>query len=254
MQNAQCESGAAAPSTIFYVLHFATSGTILHVTRISERRPSRPQLCLRRRDKRCLPVKLFGLEFFGERSLFFMLSRAPWWLSLLIAAGLFMLVRLFMPNYAALASTMPFLGIAAYSALRQSRVLSPQQADDALAGLRTLSWQEFALRMEAAFRSEGYAVVRLNRGAADFRLTKGGRTALASCRRWKVAQTGVEALRELSLAKDEADAAECIYVAAGDLSPNARQFAAQNKIRLLCAAELAQYLAQTARDKSRQRQ
>ncbi len=182
-------------------------------------------------------------RFFGKRSLFYALSRAPWWLSLLIAAALFMLVRQFMPDYAALASTLPFLGIAGYAGWRQSRALSPTRAAEALADLRALSWQEFAALMEAAFRSEGYTVVSLDRGAADFRLSKGGRVALASCRRWKVAQTGIEALRELSLAREQADAEECIYVAAGALSQNARQFAAENNMRLLCDAELAQFVA-----------
>ena len=198
-------------------------------------------------------MKLFGREFFGERSLFFTLSRAPWWLSLLIAAALFMLVRQFMPDYAALASTFPFLGIAGYAAWRQSRVLSPQQAADALAGLRALAWQDFAALMETAFRREGYEVARLAQGAADFQLRKEGRTTLASCRRWKVAQTGVEVLRELSQARNKAGATACIYVAAGDLSQNARQFAAQNNIRLLCEAELAQYLAQTTLETAKQK-
>jgi restriction system protein len=108
-----------------------------------------------------------------------------------------------------------------------------------------MSWQDFAATMEAAFRSEGYAVAALARGAADFELRKGGRVALASCKRWKVAQTGVEALRELVQAKEAAGANECIYVAAGGLSQNARQFAEQNKMRLLCEAELAQLFART---------
>ena len=193
-------------------------------------------------------------RFFGKRSLFYALSRAPWWLSLLIAAALFMLVRQFMPDYAALAATLPFLGIAGYAGWRQSRVLSPTRAAETLADLRALPWQEFAAMMEAAFRSQGYAVVSLERGVADFRLSKGGRVALASCRRWKVAQTGIEALRELSLAKEQADAEECIYVTAGDMSQNARQFAAENNIRLLCDAELAQFIAPAKPGKRNQRQ
>ena len=199
-------------------------------------------------------MELFGREFFGKRSLFFALSRSPWWLSLLIAAALFMLVRQFMPDYAALASTLPFIGIAGYAGWRQSRELSPKRADAALAAVRALSWQEFAAMMEAGFRSDGYEVVSLSGGVADFQLSKGGRVALASCRRWKVAQTGIGALRELSLAREKADAQECIYVAAGDLSQNARQFAAENGIRLLCDAELAQFLARTAPGKSKLRQ
>jgi len=181
----------------------------------------------------------------AKRSLFAILSRSPWWLSVLIAAALFMLVRLFMPDYAAAAATLPFLGIAGYAGWRQSRVPNPERVAEVLATLRAMSWQEFAAIMEAAFRSEGYAVAVLTRGAADFELRKSGRVVLACCKRWKVAQTGIEPLRELLLAKESAGAQECIYVAAGDLSQNARQFAAQKQIRLLCEAELVQLLART---------
>ncbi len=188
---------------------------------------------------------------FGERSLFAVLSRSPWWLSVLIAVALFMTVRLFMPDYAAVAATLPFLGIAGYAVWRQSRMLSPEHAGAALAALRAMSWQEFAAVMESAFRSDGYAVAVPARGAADFDLRKGGRFALASCRRWKVAQTGAEPLRELLLAKETAGAQECIYVTAGEMTENARQFAAQKGIRLLCDADLVQLLARTRAWKSR---
>ena len=183
------------------------------------------------------------MALMAKRSLFAVLSRSPWWLSVLLAAAVFMLVRQFMPDYAAAASTLPFLGIAGYAGWRQSRVPNPERVVEVLATLRAMSWQEFASIMEAGFCSEGYAVAVLTRGAADFELRKGGRVALAACKRWKVAQTGIEPLRELLLAKEAAGAQDCIYVAAGDLSQKARQFATQNGIRLLCEAELAQFAA-----------
>ena len=187
----------------------------------------------------------------AKRSLFTILSGSPWWLSVLIAAAVFMAVRQFMPDYAAVASTLPFLVIAGYAGWRQSRVLNPERIGEALAALRAMSWQEFAANMETAFRSEGYAVVGLTRGAADFELRKGGRVALAGCKRWKVAQTGIEPLRELFKAKETAEANDCIYVTAGDLSQNARQFAAQSGIRLLCEAELVAFIARARTGKSK---
>jgi len=191
------------------------------------------------------------MALMAKRNLFTILSSSPWWLSLLVAAAVFMLVRQVMPDAAALASMLPFLGIAGYAGWRQSRVPNPERAADALAALRAMSWQEFAAIMEAAFRSEGYAVAVLTRGGADFELRKSGRVALAGCKRWKVAQTGIEPLRELLLAKETAGAQECIYVAAGDVSQNARQFAAQKEIRLLCDSELAQFLARAKGGKSK---
>jgi restriction system protein len=181
----------------------------------------------------------------AKRSLFSILSRSPWWLSVILAAVVFMAVRQFIPDYVAFAAALPFLVIGAYAGWRQSRAPDPQRVEQMLATLRSMSWQEFAGVMEAAFRSDGYTVAVLSRGAADFELRKGSRVALACCKRWKVAQTGIEPLRELLLAKQAAGAQECIYAAAGELSRNARQFAAQEQIRLLCEAELAQFLSRT---------
>lgn len=191
------------------------------------------------------------MALMAKRNLFTILSSSPWWLSLFVAAAVFMLVRQFMPDAAALASTLPFLGIAGYAGWRQSRVPDPEHVAEALAALRAMPWQEFAAIMEAAFRSEGYTVAVLSRGAADFDLRKSGCVALASCRRWKVAQTGIEPLRELVLAGETAGAQECIHVAAGDLSQNAQRFAAENKIRLLRGAELAQLVARTKGGKNK---
>jgi len=191
------------------------------------------------------------MAIIAKRSLFSILSRSPWWLSVILAAAVFMAVRQFIPDFVALASTLPFLVIAVYAGWRQSRAPDPERAAKLLASLRAMSWQEFATVMAAGFRQEGYAVAVLARGAADFELRKSGRVALACCKRWKVAQTGVDPLRELVLAKEAAGAQECIYVAAGELSQTARQFAAQQDMRLLCEAELAQFLARNQDGKSR---
>lgn len=179
----------------------------------------------------------------AKRSLFSILSRAPWWLSVLIAAAVFMAVRQFMPDYAAAASTLPFLVIAAYAGWRQARAPSAEGRADALAALRTLPWPAFAARIEEAFRRDGHAVAAFAGSGADYALRRDGRVALAGCKRWKVAQTGVEPLRELLQAQRAAGADECIYVTAGELSPNAHQFAERNGIRLLCEAELVAFLA-----------
>jgi restriction system protein len=189
------------------------------------------------------------MSIVAKRSLFAILSRSPWWLSVLIAAGVFMAVRQFMPDYAALASTLPFLAIAGYAGWRQMRAPSAERGADSLAALRALPWRVFAARIEEAFRRDGHAVAALAGSAADYELRKSGRVALLGCKRWKVAQTGVEPLRELLQAKQAANAGECIYVTAGELSPNARQFAAQNGIRLLCEAELVAFLARSGEGK-----
>jgi restriction system protein len=105
-----------------------------------------------------------------------------------------------------------------------------------------MQWGDFSAAIEDAFRRDGYAVSRLNGAAADFEMTKAGRVSLVSCKRWKVARTGIEPLRELDAARRAREAHECVYVAAGEVTDNARAFAAQKNIRLAQGAELARLL------------
>ena len=80
----------------------------------------------------------------SKNSLFAILARSQWWLSLLIAAATFMAVRQFMPDYAAVFSALPFLAIAGYAGWRQMRAPSPAKVAATLAGLREMSRQAFA--------------------------------------------------------------------------------------------------------------
>jgi restriction system protein len=70
-------------------------------------------------------------------------------------------------------------------------------------------------------------------------MAKAGRTVLVACKRWKATRTGVEPLRELHAAGKSRDAAQCIYVAAGEVTEGAGEFAARSNIRLIRTAELA---------------
>jgi restriction system protein len=88
--------------------------------------------------------------------------------------------------------------------------------------------------------------------AADFEIAKEGRRAVVAGKRWKVARTGIEALRDLEGAKDARDAHECIYVAAGDLTDNARAFATQKRIRLIGGPELARLVPDAGRKRARE--
>jgi len=58
-------------------------------------------------------------------------------------------------------------------------------------------------------------------------------------RRWKSAHTGIEALRALRTAADEADAQDAFYVCLGDLSEPALRFAASNRVQVWGATELS---------------
>lgn len=177
-----------------------------------------------------------------EKSLFAILWRSPWWLSAAIALGLIAVAKLLLPaSYASYGTfiALPFAVIALAAAWKQSRQPSAARVAQTLERLRAMAADEFSAAVEDAFRREGYVVTRLAGVGADFELAKAGRLALVGAKRWKAARTGVEPLRELHAAARLREAQECIYIAAGEISDNARAFAAEKNIRLVHGAELA---------------
>jgi restriction system protein len=184
------------------------------------------------------PVKLT----LNENSLFAILLRSPWWASALGAAAAFGLTRFFLPTEFAVFAASPFLIISLYVAWKQLRAPSARHIAGQLERLRAMSWDEFADAIEKGFRRDGYTVKRLaagKAGGADFELVQGSRTTLLACKRWKATRTGVEPLRELEDARRASEAAGCIYVATGEVTVQARAFAAERGIRVLEGVELA---------------
>jgi len=177
-----------------------------------------------------------------ENSLFAVLLRSPWWISIVIAVALAAAARLWIPDLYAVAIGLPFFVIGVVAAWRQFRAPSAKRIAGTIEAVRAMSWDEFARALETAFQREGYKVARLNGAAADFELTKGWRVSLVGAKRWKAARTGVEPLRELDAARRAREAQECVYVVAGELSEQARTFAAQKNIRLAHGPELARLL------------
>ena len=179
----------------------------------------------------------------NENSLFAILLRSPWWASTLIALAVIGALRFLMPTMYAVAAALPFIGIALYVAYRQLREPSGKRIAKTLERLRALPWDEFAGEVAKAYGREGYEVQRLAGAQADLELVRAGRTTLVACKRWKATRTGIEPLRELDAARRAREASGCIYVAAGEVTEQARAFAAQKNIRLLGGAELAKKLA-----------
>lgn len=178
----------------------------------------------------------------AENSLFAILLRSPWWVSFLAAAGLVAAASPWLPALYAFFIGLPFLVIACHVAWRQIGAPSEKRVARTLEAVRAMSWDEFSGAIENAYGREGYTVRRLADGSADFELTKAGRISLLGCKRWKAARTGIEPLRELHAARLAREAQECIHVATGEISDNARAFAARQNIRLVHGAELAKLL------------
>ena len=171
----------------------------------------------------------------SDKSLFAVLLRSRWWVSIALAAAMAVLVKFFAPEeyfLPALSVTIPFLFTGILAAWKQLRVPGASRVASTVETVSAMSWREFSEVMETAFQREGFAVSRVS-GAADLKLDKEGRVTLVSCKRWKAASHGVEPLRELETLRESQGAHEALYVALGNVSDNARRFAKSHKIGLM---------------------
>jgi restriction system protein len=172
-----------------------------------------------------------------ENSLFAILLRSRWWVSLLVALGAFSVVRLFLHEVYAFFAALPFIVIAVMALWRQLRVPSGARIDAAIGALRAMTWEEFARALEQGYRRDGYTVKRVE-GAADFELERAGRLSLVAAKRWKASSTGVEPLKKLVAAGEARRAVECVYVLEGEMTQNALGFAKTTKIKWVRGADL----------------
>ncbi len=183
----------------------------------------------------------------AKDSLFAILMRSPWWISIVAAAGVVAAVRPVVPEVYAFFAALPFIVIGCVAGWRQLRAPSAARVADTLEAVRAMSWEGFSIALADALRDDGYVVSRLTGAAADFELAKAGRISLVGCKRWKAARTGVDPLRDLYDAKCAREAHECIYVATGEITDGALAFAGEKDIRLIHGAELAKLLPRVRR-------
>ena len=177
----------------------------------------------------------------ARNSLFAVLLRSPWWVSVLIVL-LFVVVSfsLLPEPYRVMGALggFPFAVIGLVALWQQSHLPSARRSEEILGAVRTMNWPEFSALLEEGFARQGYRVER-SHGAADFALSRQGVTTLVAARRWKAAHVGQEQLQALHGAAQAADAGSCLYVTLGDLSATAQTFAGRNDIKLMQGPALA---------------
>ncbi len=181
----------------------------------------------------------------SEKSLFAILLRSPWWISLLVVAGFTLLSFALLPETYVGFGVMggfPFLVIAVLAARKQWHAPSAASVSDVLTRAGAMSWRDFSALIEQTYRQQGHVVTRLSGQAADFKADKGGRATLVSCKRWKAATHGVEALRDLVAAKEAQEAQQCSYLSLAPVSDTAARFAKAQGVTLVSGEALGRFL------------
>jgi restriction system protein len=190
----------------------------------------------------------------AKNSLFAILLRKPWWVSLSVASLLSVVAVASLPRESAvygLSAGVPFLLICLVAAYRQFRAPNPARVTRTVNMATAMSSREFMDAVEDGFRRDGFEVRRLTGNGADFELKKAGRTALVSCKRWKAVNTGIELLRTLQEAAEAQGAQDRLYIAVGQLTENAWQYVSEKKIHVVGAEGLATLLQHALRAKER---
>jgi restriction system protein len=181
----------------------------------------------------------------APNSLFAILLRSSWWISVLVAAAIVALSAIALPRQYFIfgaVGALPFLVIGGIALWRQLQRPSPARVTQTVAAVSAMTWKDFSTRLESAFRREGYEVARIDAPGADFEMKKAGRKTLVNAKRWKASRTGVEPLRELLSARDQREADEIVFIAAGQVSEQASRLIGEKRIRLMQGEDLARLL------------
>ena len=181
----------------------------------------------------------------AENSLFAVLLRSSWWISLLVFAAWVAAAQALLPQeYRVIGSlgAVPFLVIAAIAFWRQMRAPSASETRTLLDSASKMAWPEFEQALRKGFTREGWQV-RAGEGGTDLALERNGSIhSLVSARRWKAARHGEDALQALDKAMRAKDVSHGVYVALGELSPQAVRLAKARQIEVVQGDKLVRLL------------
>lgn len=183
----------------------------------------------------------------AKNSLFAILLRSPWWISMLIVAVFTLLSFALLPAPYVGFGVMggfPFLVTGVMAARKQWRAPRSARVAEAMAQAGALSWRDFSGQIERIYAQQAYHVTRMNDAKADFRIEKNGQASLVSCKRWKAANHGVEVLRDLVAAKEAEGAQQCLYLSLVPVSDTAKRFATAQGVTLVSGDDLGRFLVE----------
>lgn len=188
----------------------------------------------------------------------------PWWVSVVVGASGYALLAFAAPRYFESNPYTLAFGIAAKNLaplvagvfmliglLSLVRAVFTKRKFNELRSIehvRELPWREFESMVGEAFRRRGYAVMENTvdgpDGGIDLVLRQDGAKFYVQCKQWKHAKIGVKPIRELYGVITAGDAAGGFFVASGEYTKDARDFARKCAIELIDGPALARMIAE----------
>lgn len=174
----------------------------------------------------------------------------PWWVSVVLAGILYLVLPLVLPPAVAKGGlvgiiSLGLLAIAALSALRAWKTGRMLERQTSIESLRQLPWKRFEDLLGEAYRRQGYRVEETLGGGADggvdLVLRKDSRTILVQCKRWKQ-PVPVQTVRELYGVLIDRGVAGAKLVATTTFTRDAIAFAAGKPIELVGSTALLELI------------
>ena len=190
-------------------------------------------------------------------SFFNLLTKAPWWLSVVFAAISYVGLTHILPNvetgnpmkdmiFKAFLYASPFFAVIfllatpfAFFKSRRKRKLLDNQQD--INSIKALSWKEFEELVAEAYRRKGFRVIENGfgpDGGIDVKLIKNNQTTLVQCKQWRSRNVGVAVIREMFGVLTAEKAYKVIIICCGEFTRDAVSFAENKPIELITGAEL----------------
>lgn len=180
-------------------------------------------------------------------SLFAVLLRSSWWYSALIALSIIVISLVLVGgNYGVLFTSLslPFIGIAGYVAYKQSKQPSRKQVLEFAQKAYGMTATQIANKISETYVKERFDAEPFKGKAAEIALERGNRKLLLSSKRFKAANTGIEPLKQLVAAGENAEATGYLYVTLGEVSAPAQKYAEENNIELIGAHKLTAFFSE----------
>lgn len=177
-------------------------------------------------------------------SLFAVLLRSPWWYSVLIALLVIFISLLLVGGkylFLGVAASLPFFGIAGYAAYIELQRPGKKRILEVVQEARTMPARALANKIAGNYEKINFDITPFKGDAAELEIERGRHKFLLCCKRFKAAKTGIEPLKALVAAGEKQEATGYLYVALGEITENARDFAMNNDIDLIQAEALTEY-------------